>query len=182
MLLLECVRAGVRAHAFSGCTGLTSLALPDNVNSVGERAFYRCVKLSFLTLPNALTAIKRDAFGGCSGLVSIVFRPPVSRDAFVAWAVGSSRHRANWQLTTVKHSRNVLRLITALALERRDVSSVDPDGSKGVFNGCPVLGGSVSDSGSGTDGSGSESGSGSGGSGSESGSASGSESGSETDY
>ena len=38
--------------------------------------------------------------------------PLVSRAAFIIWAVGSSRNRANWQLTIVKRARNVMRLIT----------------------------------------------------------------------
>ena len=53
--------------------------------------------------------------------------------------MGSSRSRANWQLTTVKHSRNVLKLITLMALDRRDVSTLDPEGKKGVFQGCTGL-------------------------------------------
>ena len=40
-----------------------------------------------------------------------------TRPAFIAWAVGISRNRANWQLTTLKQSRNVLRLITVMAVE-----------------------------------------------------------------
>ena len=41
------------------------------------------------------------------------------------------------QLTTMMRLRNVLRLVTALDLERHDVCSVDPDGSREVFKGCP---------------------------------------------
>ena len=65
-----------------------------------------------------------------------MFRPPVSRGAFFAWAVGSMRNSANWQVTTVKHIRGVVHLITAFALERRHVSTLDPDGTKRVFKGC----------------------------------------------
>ena len=44
----------------------------------------------------------------------------------------------NWQLTTVERLRNVLRLITAMALWRRDdVASLDPRGRNRVFEGCP---------------------------------------------
>ena len=57
----------------------------------------------------------------------VVFRPRAS-PAFIAWAVGGSRNRANWQLTTLKQLRNVLGLITALTLERRDVDEI-----KGAF-------------------------------------------------
>ena len=72
-------------------------------------------------------------------LSSVIFRPRVP-SAFIAWSVGQSRNRTNWQLTTVKRLRNVLRLITEFALEeRRDVESVDPDGQNFVFDGCSGL-------------------------------------------
>ena len=62
----------------------------------------------------------------------------MSRPALIAWAVGSSRNRDNWRLTSVMRLRNVLSLITLLALKSYDaVSSVDPDGSRYVFEGCP---------------------------------------------
>ena len=81
-----------------------------------------------------------EAFQDCTGLASVVFAPRVPT-AFIAWAVGSSRHRTNWQLTTLKQTRNVLHLITQLALERRDIRSVDRSGEKRVFGGCTGLNG-----------------------------------------
>ena len=81
------------------------------------------------------------AFRTCTALITAIFRPRIPL-ALIAWA-SSSRNRTNWQLTAVKQSRNVLRLITALALERRDVSSVDPDGQMEVFKGCLGLDGIV---------------------------------------
>jgi len=87
-----------------------------------------------------LTSVGDCAFGDCTGLTAVAFRPRLS-GAFIAWAVGSMRNRVNWQLTTLKQSRNVLRLITALALERRDVATVDPGGRKEVFSGCTGLSG-----------------------------------------
>merc|ERR1712000_512603 len=110
--------------AFQGCSGLTSLTLPPSLTSVGEAAFQGCSGLTSLTLPPSLTSVATSAFRNCSGLTSVVFRPRVSC-AFITWAVGSMRNRANWQLTTVKQLHNVLRLITVLALERRDVVTVD---------------------------------------------------------
>ena len=51
--------------------------------------------------------------------------------------VGSSQNRNNWQVISVMRLRNVLSLITVLALKSRDVDSVDPHGVLGVFMGCP---------------------------------------------
>ncbi len=54
------------------------------------------------------------------------------------------RNRANWALTTVRQLRNVLRLITMSAVEEgRDVTTIDPDGTKQVFSDCTGLSGIV---------------------------------------
>ena len=108
----------VGAGAFFNCTGLTSVTFPESLTSIGNRAFFGCCGLTSLTLPQTLTSVGRCAFCLCDNVTSVVFRPPVSR-AFIAWSVGNSRKRANWQLTTLKRLRNVLRLVTAFAFERR---------------------------------------------------------------
>jgi len=90
---------------------------------VGDEAFAHCWGLTSLTLGKALTSVGRNAFSYCSALAFVGFRP--SR-AFIVWAVGAMRNRANWQLTTMKHLRNVLAIITAYAVGARDVGTVDP--------------------------------------------------------
>ena len=47
----------------------------------------------------------------------------------------------------MKQLRNVLSLITAFAVERRDVNSIDPDRNKGVFMFCTTLNGEVNNGG-----------------------------------
>ena len=128
----------IGSYAFSGCTGLTSLALPNSVKTIGIATFCDCSGLTSVSLPHGLDTVDYGAFGDCESLTSVVFRPPVSR-AFITWAVGNSRHRDNWQLTTLKRLRNVLRLVVVLSTEVRDVSTVDPGGHKQVFRGCTKL-------------------------------------------
>ena len=57
--------------AFSGCSGLTSITIPNSVTSIGERAFSNCSGLTSITIPNSVTSIGNNAFSGCSGLTSI---------------------------------------------------------------------------------------------------------------
>ena len=57
--------------AFFGCSGLTSLALPAGITTIGGSAFEGCSGLTSLTLPAGITSIGDDAFYGCSGLTSI---------------------------------------------------------------------------------------------------------------
>ena len=57
--------------AFSGCSGLTELTLPNSVTSIGDCAFYGCSGLTELILPNSVTSIGNYAFSDCSGLEKI---------------------------------------------------------------------------------------------------------------
>ena len=57
--------------AFYGCSGLTSLTLPDGITKIDYSAFYGCSGLTSLTLPAGITWIGAGAFIGCSGLTSL---------------------------------------------------------------------------------------------------------------
>lgn len=57
--------------AFSGCTGLTSMTIPDSVTSIGNWVFSGCSGLTSITIPDSVTSIGRYAFQNCSGLTSI---------------------------------------------------------------------------------------------------------------
>ena len=57
--------------AFIGCSGLTSVTIPNSVTSIGSGAFYGCSGLTSVTIPNSVTSIGMYAFSGCSGLTSV---------------------------------------------------------------------------------------------------------------
>ena len=57
--------------AFSACTGLTSITIPDSVMSIGEWAFSACTGLTSVTIPNSVMSIGEGAFSACTGLTSV---------------------------------------------------------------------------------------------------------------
>ncbi|HEX2922288.1 MAG TPA: leucine-rich repeat domain-containing protein [Bacteroidales bacterium] len=57
--------------AFSWCSGLTSLTLPNSVVTIKDNAFNNCKVLSNVTLGNSVTTIEKWAFSNCSALASI---------------------------------------------------------------------------------------------------------------
>jgi hypothetical protein len=57
--------------AFSKCTALATITIPDNVVSIGVRAFAES-GLTSITIPDSITAIGSDAFEDCRALTSVV--------------------------------------------------------------------------------------------------------------
>ena len=61
----------IRNKAFLKCVYLTYIKIPDSVTSIGKEAFYGCSGLTSIEIPNSVTSIGEEAFYGCSGLTSI---------------------------------------------------------------------------------------------------------------
>ena len=55
----------IEGSAFSDCTGLTSITIPNSVTSIGDEAFSDCTGLTSITIPNSVTSIGRSAFYNC---------------------------------------------------------------------------------------------------------------------
>ncbi len=70
--------AVVYDNAFSYCSSLTQVNLPETLTSIGENAFYNCSSLSQIELPSSLTNIAQSVFSNCSALESIVIPSSVT--------------------------------------------------------------------------------------------------------
>ena len=58
-------------YKFSGCKGLTSVTIGDNVMSIGDNTFHFCSSLTSIEIPNSVTSIGGWVFYGCSGITSV---------------------------------------------------------------------------------------------------------------
>ena len=72
-------------ESFDGCSGLTSIAIPDSVTIIGDRAFYDCKNLINLTIGKGVTSIGENAFHGCSALEQII----VSKENIIYHSAGN---------------------------------------------------------------------------------------------
>lgn len=81
-LEIDCDNLCIGAHAFNGCTNLTSVTMHKGVKSIGMYAFYECKYLNKITLNDDLISIDSLAFEKCFSLKSIVIPRSVETMGF----------------------------------------------------------------------------------------------------
>ncbi len=86
--------------AFYGCTGLTSVSIPNSVTSIGESAFYGCTGLTSVNIPNSVTSIGESAFSDCFGLTSVSIPNSVTK-------IGRYAFSYCWSLTSMSIPNSV---------------------------------------------------------------------------
>jgi len=85
---------GLGNYCFYGCTGLTSITIPDNVISLGDYCFSRCTNLTSVEIPNGITGLGYYCFYGCTGLTSITIPSSIT-------SLGNSCFRNCTSLTSI---------------------------------------------------------------------------------
>ena len=76
------IKAGTRfigQSAFSECSALNSVIIPNSVISIKKNAFYRCSALASVTIGNNVTSIGDNSFESCTRLKSITIPNNVTR-------------------------------------------------------------------------------------------------------
>ena len=68
----------IEAEAFLGCSGLTSVTIPNSVTSIVDGAFNGCKGLTTVIIPDGVTSIENSVFYGCSGLKSVTIPSSVT--------------------------------------------------------------------------------------------------------
>ena len=61
----------IESSAFDGCSGLTSVAIPNAVISIGDYAFWGCSGITSINIPNSVRNIGLSAFAHCTGLTNV---------------------------------------------------------------------------------------------------------------
>lgn len=63
---------------FDGCSGLTSVTIPNSVTTIGSCAFRGCSKLTTVSIPNTVTTIDDHAFYDCNSMTDVNIPTTVS--------------------------------------------------------------------------------------------------------
>ena len=103
--------------AFSGCSGLTSVTIPNSVTSIGNGAFYECSSLTSITIPNSVTSIEDWAFYECSSLTSITIPNSVTN-------IGDEAFESCSGLTSIEIPNSVTNIGTYAFYGCSDLTSV----------------------------------------------------------
>ena len=63
---------GIGDYAFSGCSSITDVTIPQGITSIGIAAFVFCNGLESVSIPDSVTNIGSSAFFNCTALTGIV--------------------------------------------------------------------------------------------------------------
>lgn len=69
----------IRTKAFYKCSLLTKITLPQSLKSIEEKAFFRCSVMEGIVLPTNLEVIGKDAFSYCTALTEITIPASVKQ-------------------------------------------------------------------------------------------------------
>ena len=104
-------------YAFSGCTSLASVTIPDSVTSIDISVFYGCTSLASVTIPDSVATIGSIAFKGCTGLTSVTIGNSVT-------SIGSSAFQECSSLSSIDIPNSVTTIRDAAFMYCSGLTSV----------------------------------------------------------
>jgi len=127
----------IGSSAFSGCSGLTSITIPESVTNIEIGAFYFCSGLTSVTIPNSVTSIGKEAFGNCSNLTSVTISNSVTSIEELAFSGCSGLTSVTIPNSVTSIGRYAFRNcsgLTSVTIPNSVMSIMD-----GTFSGCSGL-------------------------------------------
>ena len=127
----------IAGKAFSECTKLTSVTIPNTVTTIGWCAFGASPSLTSVIIPNSVTSIGSAAFTNCSALTSVTLPEGLTK-------IGNSFFYNCTSLTSVKIPSNVTSIDAHAFRDCQNLTSIEipanvTEISNYAFDGCSAL-------------------------------------------
>lgn len=123
--------------AFSGCSNIEYIYIPDSVSSIGKFAFSRCENLKDIDLPNSIKRIETGTFRSCENLVEV--NVPNSVTSIGNSAFAECSHLERIYIPNSVSSIEAYAFTECVNLQNIDlpdsISKIEP----GIFDGCKNL-------------------------------------------
>ena len=87
----------LESYAFSGCTVLTSIIIPDSVISIGDYAFKYCTGLTKITMTISVTSMGDYSLYECPSLKNITFDGDIEQYRSIEMGVAYD-YNIHWQI------------------------------------------------------------------------------------
>jgi len=127
----------IEESAFIGCSGLTSMIIPNSVTGMGDRVFESCPSLTSVTIGNGVPSIGFRAFLACSSLASVTIPNSVTNIGVLAFGGCNSLTNVTIPNSVTTIGDSAFRNCTSLTSVTIP-SSVTSIGNE-AFNGCTSL-------------------------------------------
>lgn len=103
----------IKNGTFLGCSSLTSINIPNSVTHIGDNAFYRCKGLTSITIPDSVTIIRNGAFTDCSNLTSITIPNSVTTIGYSVFDGCTSLASITYKGTTYTNKTQLTSALTS---------------------------------------------------------------------
>ncbi len=80
----------ISSNAFSDCTQLKNVTIPNSITRIGSSAFSNCCSLESITIPEGVTSIEYGTFMDCNSLTSVTIPKSVTSIGSSAFSYCSS--------------------------------------------------------------------------------------------
>jgi hypothetical protein len=99
-------------QAFSYCSNITSITLPNTLTQIEQLAFDHCYGLTEIVIPASVNEINKNAFDSCSNLTSVIFADPTNWGYITAGYASFENEDISNSTTAAQYLTNTYRKYT----------------------------------------------------------------------
>ena len=115
----------IGSSAFYGCSGLTSVTIPNSVTSIGNFAFYGCDQLESITIPQSVTSIGYNAFYNCTGITAVETPAIFFNEAYSIFGLSDTEMPSHIKNITISSGELTSEGLDRIRVSYRELETID---------------------------------------------------------